>query len=63
MVDTPATDRALKVSEVARPENLNTTEAAVYRLIASGALKSFRVGRLLRVRQSAIRKFIASQEG
>ena len=60
---TTASDRALKVSDVAGPDRLNVPVAAVYRLIATGELKAFRVGRLLRVRESAVEHFIRQQEG
>lgn len=60
-ITSPATDRALKVPQVA--ERLACTEAAVYRQVAGGKLRAFKVGRLLRVRESAIREFIDAQEG
>ena len=60
---TTATDRALKVSDVAGPDRLNVTVAAVYRLVANGELRAFRIGRLLRVRESAVEQFIREQEG
>jgi excisionase family DNA binding protein len=59
-IGTP-TGRAFKVRQVA--DGLNCTEAAVYRLIAAGDLKAFRVGRQIRVRESAIADFISRQEG
>lgn len=61
MVDTLAADRALRVPEAAA--HLRCSEGQVYRLVAGGKLRAFRVGRLLRIRESAIADFIDQQEG
>lgn len=61
MVDTLAPDRALRVPEVA--VHLRCSEGQVYRLVADGRLRAFRVGRMLRIRESAIAEFIQRQEG
>mgnify|MGYP000893341353 FL=1 len=62
-ITSPAIDRALTVAEVAGSDRLNCTQNAVYRAIAAGDLKSFRIGRLIRVRESAVDAFIREQEG
>lgn len=60
--ETLTNDRALKVPEVAGKRYLNCSLGQVYRLIDAGELKAFRVGRLLRIKESAIADFINSQE-
>ncbi|WP_209372694.1 excisionase family DNA-binding protein [Brevibacterium renqingii] len=47
----------MKVSEVAA--HLECINDTVYRVIAEGALRAIRVGRLLRVPESALAEFIA----
>ncbi|MFT4226315.1 helix-turn-helix domain-containing protein [Micropruina sp.] len=54
-----ATD-VLRVPEVA--QKLRCSDDAVYQLVASGRLRSVRVGRLVRVPASALAAFIAGQD-
>lgn len=56
MTITTTPDRGLKVSEAA--ERLACGEGSVYRLVAAGELAAFRVGRLLRIRESALAEFM-----
>lgn len=49
-------DRVLTVAEVAK--RLSCGTGSVYRLISDGDLAAFRVGRLLRVRESALSAFM-----
>ncbi|WP_262774916.1 helix-turn-helix domain-containing protein [Brevibacterium permense] len=55
--EAPTIERVLKVSEVA--EHLGCTPTTIYPLIAEGTLRAIRVGRLLRVPESALAEFIA----
>ncbi len=48
----PVAERVLRVSQVA--EHLDCEDGTVYRLINDGHLRAIRVGRLLRVPQSAL---------
>ena len=59
--DKTTTDPVRSVPEIAR--HLGSSAGLVYRLIASGELRSFKVGRLVRVRESALEQFIRQQEG
>lgn len=49
-------EKVLKVSQVAR--HLNCQDDTVYHLIRKGALRSLRVGRLIRIPESSLREFI-----
>ena len=60
MAEMLSEDRTLKVPEVAL--GLRCSEWRVYRLIAAGELQAFHVGRLVRVRPSAIVEFIERQK-
>lgn len=51
-------DPVYRVQEVA--QLLKCDPATIYRLTASGELKSVRVGRLLRIRESDLAAYIAS---
>lgn len=53
-------DRVLKVADVARW--LDCSVGQIYTLAASGALRTFKVGRLLRVRESAVLEFMKAGE-
>ncbi|MCT1551530.1 helix-turn-helix domain-containing protein [Brevibacterium casei] len=57
VVESPTLERVMKVSDVAA--HLECTNDTVYRVIAEGALRAIRVGRLLRVPESALAEFIA----
>lgn len=54
---TIAPERVLKVPEVA--QSLNCGRNSVYDLIHRGELRAIRVGRLIRVPESALAEFIA----
>ena len=49
-------DRFLTVAEVAR--SLRVSNMTVYRLVRSGKLPAFQVGRGYRLRESDVRKFL-----
>lgn len=53
---TESLDRVLTVAEVA--EYLRVSTKTVYALVANGELPSFRIGRALRCRMSAVQAFI-----
>jgi len=55
--DTQPIERVLKTSEVAR--HLNCTQDTIYNLIRAGQLRAIRVGRLVRIPESALADFIA----
>lgn len=56
--DLAQAERVLKVLDVA--EHLDCDTGTVYRLIDQGKLRAVRVGRLLRVPESALADFIAT---
>jgi len=53
-------ERVFEVPEVAR--HLGTSNGTVYGLIQRGSLRSVRVGRLLRVTESALQEFLSGHE-
>lgn len=53
-------EEVLTVPEVA--DLLRVTTKTVYKLIRAGALKSFRVGRVMRCRRHEVDRFIAERE-
>jgi excisionase family DNA binding protein len=55
--NTDAPEPVLKPRAVA--QHLGCTEPTVYQLVRSGELRAIRVGRLIRVPESALRDFIA----
>ena len=59
MTATPRIEPVQRVREVAK--RLDCSRDAVYALIASGQLRAIRVGRLLRVPESALADFIAGK--
>lgn len=59
MTATPTVEPVQRVPEVAK--RLDCSRDAVYGLIASGELRAIRVGRLLRVPESALADFIAGK--
>lgn len=59
MSTTAVREDVLRVPEVAR--HLDTTTDMVYRLIRSGELRCVRVGRLIRVPESALAEFISGE--
>jgi len=56
---TTAPERVLRVREVAR--HLDCEEDTVYRLIRENRLRAVRIGRLIRVPESALADFIAGE--
>lgn len=56
-----STDYLLKVGEVAH--RLAVSPRMVYNLIAQGKLKSLKVGRCTRIRESSLDRFIAGSSG
>lgn len=53
-------ERVFRVREVSH--HLDTADDVVYRMISDGRLRSVRVGRLLRVPESALAEFLAGHE-
>lgn len=53
----PTPEHVMRVREVA--QHLDCDRDTVYRLIRAGQLRSIRVGRLIRVPESALSEFIA----
>lgn len=49
-------ERVMQVREVA--EHLGCTPPTVYRMVREGALRAIRVGRLVRIPESALAEFI-----
>lgn len=60
-ITTVAPERVLRVPEVAA--HLDCGRPAVYDLIHRGELRSIRVGRLIRVPESALAEFLAGTPG
>lgn len=60
MAPTATAERVLRVPEVA--EHLGITADSVYGLIRQNRLRAIRVGRVIRVPQSALSDFIAGVE-
>lgn len=60
MASTATAERVLRVPEVAK--HFDVTEDTVYMLIREGKLRAIRLGRVLRVPQSALAEFIDGVE-
>jgi len=60
MASTATAERVLRVPEVA--EHLGVTDDLIYSLIREGKLRAIRLGRVLRVPQSALADFIGGIE-
>lgn len=59
MTTTTAPEAVLRVREVAH--RLDCDEDTIYAILRRGEMRSIRVGRLLRVPESALRDFIAGR--
>lgn len=55
--EAPALERVLKASKAA--EHLGCTPETIYKLVADGKLRAIRVGRLVRIPESALAEFIS----
>lgn len=58
VTDSRPLEPVYEVPQVA--EHLNCTAETIYKLVAEGKLRAIRVGRLVRVPESAITEFISS---